>query len=71
VRAHRRAAVTGTSGMIGRTGVARTPLAPAGMVFIHGELWEATASETVETGGRVRVVSVDGLRLRVEPLRES
>jgi membrane-bound serine protease (ClpP class) len=71
VRAHRRSSVTGTSGMIGRTGVARTPLAPAGMVFIHGELWEATASETVEAGGRVRVVSMEGLRLQVEPLRES
>jgi membrane-bound serine protease (ClpP class) len=68
VRAHRRASVTGTTGMIGKTGIARTPLSPNGKVFVHGELWEATSSAEVAAGAKVIVVSIEGLRLYVEPL---
>jgi membrane-bound serine protease (ClpP class) len=48
-------------------GQARTPLAPAGKVFVHGEYWDAVSSAPVELGGEVRVVAVDGLKLKVEP----
>jgi membrane-bound serine protease (ClpP class) len=68
VRAHRRASVTGETGMIGLTGVARTPLSPTGKVFVHGELWNATSSQEVPPGARVRVTRVEGLHLFVEPL---
>jgi membrane-bound serine protease (ClpP class) len=68
VRAHRHASVTGSTGMIGKIGVARTPLNPHGKVFVHGELWDATAPGEVPAGARVRVVSLEGLRLTVEPL---
>lgn len=59
--------VTGEAGMVGETGVARTPLAPRGTIFVHGELWEAVSSSAIEAGSRVRVVAVDGLTLQVEP----
>ncbi|MCL4797787.1 MAG: nodulation protein NfeD [Bryobacteraceae bacterium] len=68
VRAHRNVSVTGTTGMIGKTGVARTPLTPNGKVFVHGELWDATCTAEAAEGARVRVVSIEGLRLFVEPL---
>lgn len=68
VRAHRRASVTGGSGMIGLIGTARTPLDPAGKVFVHGELWDATSTTGTPAGARVRVTAVEGLRLFVEPL---
>jgi membrane-bound serine protease (ClpP class) len=68
VRAHRNVSVTGTTGMVGRIGVARTELAPTGKVFVHGELWEATSSAPVALGGQVRVIKIEGLRLFVEPL---
>ena len=67
LRARRNPVVTGREGMIGEIGVARTELVPNGKVFVHGELWNATARATVAQGARVRVSAVDGLHLIVEP----
>jgi membrane-bound serine protease (ClpP class) len=67
IRARRNRVVTGSEGMIGEIGVARTQLEPTGKVFVHGELWNAVARTTVPPGARVRVSAVDGLRLIVEP----
>jgi membrane-bound serine protease (ClpP class) len=41
----------------------------AGMVFVHGELWRATAPDgmSIPKGARVRVRKVKGLTLEVEP----
>ncbi len=65
-KAHRRRSASGREGMIGETGTARTDLAPTGMVFVHGELWEAEAGEPVRAGEKVKVVEVlDGLKIRV------
>jgi membrane-bound serine protease (ClpP class) len=67
LKAHQRKIVTGEEGLVGEIGVARTPLHPDGKVFVHGELWDAVSSTTVATGDRVRVRSVEGLQLKVEP----
>lgn len=67
MRAHRNRVETGTEGMIGEIGVARTAVASDGKVFVHGELWNARARSPIEAGQRVRVRSVDGLRVEVEP----
>jgi membrane-bound serine protease (ClpP class) len=69
--AQRRKVVTGEQGMIGSVGVAQTELAPAGKIFIHGEIWEARAAGTVAKGARVRVKEVRGLTLVVEREDES
>jgi membrane-bound serine protease (ClpP class) len=58
---------TGKEGMVGLIGIARTPLGPDGKVFVHGELWNAIASNVIAEGTRVRVASVNGLHLVVEP----
>lgn len=42
-----------------------------GMVFVHGELWRATSGHPIPKGTRVRIVRVDGLTLRVEPVEAS
>jgi membrane-bound serine protease (ClpP class) len=68
LRARRNKVTTGVEGLIGMIGTARTPLAPAGKVFIHGELWNAVASAPVAVGESVRVRNVEGLRLEVEPV---
>ena len=40
---------------------------PEGQVLVHGELWTAVAEGPgIPAGERVRVVHVEGLRLRVE-----
>lgn len=70
LRARKNRIITGTEGMIGEIGVARTQLGPEGKVFVHGEIWNAVASAPISEGARVRVSGVNGLRLRVEPLPE-
>jgi membrane-bound serine protease (ClpP class) len=70
VKAQRRRPATGREGMVGLDGVARTPLNPAGKVFVHGEYWDALAEDPIEEGEQVRVVGVERLQLTVAPLRE-
>lgn len=67
LRARRAQVTTGSEGMIGEIGVARTALGPEGKVFVHGELWNATARAAIAEGARVRVAGVNGLHLVVEP----
>jgi len=69
VRAHSRKSVTGKEGLIGEVGTAQTDLTPEGKVFVHGELWNAEAPETVLKGSKVKVVQVlDSLKIRVEKI---
>ena len=65
IRTMRTKPVTGREGMIGARGTARTALAPAGTVDVHGELWQAVADPPVAAGEPVEVIGIDGLRLRV------
>jgi membrane-bound serine protease (ClpP class) len=58
---------TGEQGLVGKIGVVKQALDPDGKVFVHGELWRATASEPIDGGRRVRITRVDGLTLTVEP----
>jgi membrane-bound serine protease (ClpP class) len=67
LRARRGKAITGMEGLLLETGEARTELAPAGKVFIHGEYWDAESATPVAAGAKVRVLAVDGLKLTVEP----
>ena len=66
LRAHRNRVTTGAEAMVGEIGVARTMLEPDGKVFVHGELWNATARNSIPMGARVRVRAVEGLRVLVE-----
>jgi membrane-bound serine protease (ClpP class) len=66
LRAHKHRVATGTEAMVGEIGIARTPVAVDGKVFVHGELWNATAQNEIAEGTRVRVRSVEGLRVVVE-----
>lgn len=71
LRARMNQVVTGTEGMIGEIGIARTQLAPEGKVFVHGEIWNAVANTPVAEGARVRVAAVSGLRLLVEAANQA
>jgi membrane-bound serine protease (ClpP class) len=66
LRAHRNPVASGVEAMIGEIGVARTAVGPDGKVFVHGELWNASATSAIAEGARVRVQKVDGLRVIVE-----
>jgi membrane-bound serine protease (ClpP class) len=67
LQARRRPAATGKEELIGEVGVVRQALDPAGMVLVHGELWQArTEGERIERGTPVRVDGIgDGLVLDV------
>jgi membrane-bound serine protease (ClpP class) len=64
-RSHRRRVVSGAEGLVGERGVAVTPLAPGGRVFIHGENWQAVSDEPIAIQEPVEVLAVRDLELRV------
>jgi membrane-bound serine protease (ClpP class) len=70
VRARRNKAVMSDGGLLNELGQARTALTPGGTVFVHGEYWDAISSTPLEPGDPIRVVSIDGLKLRVEPAQK-
>ena len=68
----RRKPATGREGLVGAVGTVRRPLNPDGVVFVSGELWQATApgdsAEAVPPIAErvpVTVTGMDGLRLFV------
>src|SRR3954449_11072777 len=67
LRTRKSPVVTGQEGMVGEIGVARTTIEGEGKVFVHGELWNAIAKAPIAEGARVRVKSVSGLHVTVEP----
>jgi membrane-bound serine protease (ClpP class) len=68
----RRVPVTGREELLGEVGVVRRALEPDGLVFVHGEIWRAHASEApIAPGERVRVAGIgDGLVLEVQRAEE-
>ena len=57
--------------MVGREGTVVRDLDPAGVVQVAAEEWSATSVRgTPRRGDRVRVVEMEGLRLKVEPVEE-
>jgi membrane-bound serine protease (ClpP class) len=65
VKAFKRKPVTGTEGLIGLEGEARTDIHQSGQVFIHGEIWQAWSDEPVHAGEKVIVEKVEDLKLKV------
>jgi len=68
VRSQSRRQILGTEGLLGEVGEVRVRLAPRGKVWVHGEYWTAEAGRELEVGTRVRVIGVQGMVLKVEPL---
>jgi len=54
--------------LIGLTGVAKTSIRPGetGVVLVEAETWTATSEEEIPAGARVRIISVEGLVLKVK-----
>jgi membrane-bound serine protease (ClpP class) len=71
IRARHGKVTTGDLGMIGEIGRVETALSPSGKIYVHGELWEAVSPTPVSPGGLVRVRSVEGLTLQVDPVSNS
>ena len=65
-KSHLSKPLTGAQGLVGEIGIVKKNIMPEGKVFVHGELWNATAKEPIGEGVRVRVVAVVNLVLQVE-----
>lgn len=67
--------VTGKEELVGEEGEVTQAVAAgdSGMVFVHGEIWQAVAShgEAIPKGSRIRVSRVQGLVLHVDPVKSS
>src|SRR5690606_13613523 len=68
----RRQPATGREGLVGAVGTVRQSLNPDGMVFVAGELWQATAAgdrrasmPPIDSNVPVTVTGIDGLRIFV------
>lgn len=70
MKSQRRVPISGEEGLIGEVGVALSELDLQGRVFVHGEYWDAIASQRVAEGDSVEVVEVtELLTLRVRPIQ--
>ena len=74
----RRKPATGREGLVGAVGTVRQPLSPDGLVFVAGELWQATAPggaadamPPIDARVPVTVTGMDGLRLLVRRATQS
>jgi len=66
VRIQREKADTGKEGMLGLEGEAKTDIHAQGQVFVRGEYWNAWSDELIRPGERVKVESINGLKLKVK-----
>jgi membrane-bound serine protease (ClpP class) len=71
LKSRRWKSVTGKEELIGAEGVVTSdvPAGGEGMIRVHGELWRASARSHVAEGTPVRVTSMEGLKLIVEPVQ--
>ena len=72
VRAQKIPIRTGQESLVGKTGLARSDIAPHGSAQLAGELWSAELAEgeePVSRGERVVVVRAEGIRVRVKKAR--
>ena len=60
------------SRLVGKVGVARTDISPGsvGVVLVDAEEWSATSDLPVRAGVRVKVLSVEGVTVKVMPLED-
>ena len=68
VRAQFKKKATGSEGMVGEIGTAKTTIRSAGgTIYVHGEFWNAVSDTVIKKGSRVKVIAVNEMVLKVEP----
>jgi len=69
ILSHQKKSVTGKEGMVGELALALDDFFGSGKVQVHGEIWQATSSEPIQAGESLRVVAVEGLKVKVEKVK--
>ncbi|MGA7800248.1 MAG: nodulation protein NfeD [Gammaproteobacteria bacterium] len=70
IRARGRPVVSGQEQMLHAVGEALEDFQGRGRVRVHSELWTAESNTALQRGQKVQVTGIEGLVLKVEPLRE-
>jgi len=70
LKAQLRPQETGAEGMIGQEGIAVGDVHASGKVFVEGEYWDATSEVLIKAGEAVRIVGVENLKIKVEPVEK-
>jgi membrane-bound serine protease (ClpP class) len=70
VKAQLRPRQGGQEGMRGEEGIAITDIHEEGKVLIHGEHWNAISDVPVIQGSKIRVIRVEHLKVRIEPIEK-
>lgn len=65
IKAYRRKPVTGTEGLIGLEGEAKTAIHDYGQILVHGEIWHAWSDQPINKGEKVIIEKVADLKLKV------
>jgi membrane-bound serine protease (ClpP class) len=68
ILAHRNKSVSGEQGLLAETGIALTDIDGEGRIRVHGEIWQANSETLISAGEQVKVLAVDGMKLRVGKL---
>jgi membrane-bound serine protease (ClpP class) len=69
LRSRHQPVLMGTQRVAGSSGIAKTNLAPRGVVLVNSEEWDALAeAPPIAKGERISVVSVEGLTLHVRKI---
>jgi membrane-bound serine protease (ClpP class) len=68
--AHTKPVVSGVDEMLGSIGQVQEDFEGSGRIHIHGEEWQVKSKLPLKRGDQVRVTSIDGLILSVEPVKE-
>lgn len=71
LRARRQLVVSGREEMIGATGIVTHAGDGDAYALLHGESWRISAARPLAPGEQVRVLGMDGLTLRVEPVSDN
>ena len=68
ILAHRNKSMSGEEGLLTETGIALTDIDGEGKIRIHGEIWQANSETPISAGEHVKVLAVDGMKVRVSKL---
>ena len=69
LRSRHQPVLMGTQRVAGSSGIAKTNLAPRGVVLVNSEEWDALAdAPPIMKGERISVLSVEGLTLHVRKI---
>lgn len=71
LKAYRRKPVTGSEGLVGLKGDAKTDILEKGQVFVNGEIWQAWSDEPIRAGEKIIVDSVENLKLKVRLINQT